>query len=213
MGEVTREELAAMTDQELLAYEREHHGDPYLTLLRAKGMQRIALRFWHAAAARNKADREAEVEARRRLLQKLFPSDSAIVLRVVELRRLAGHSQGRRLGVLWARVIDDLRDFNVFDRRCDAVKVGHPLTKLVGEELKRRLFRIPDVEVVRPSGGLVQCEELEAKAWHAFERCPSIVGNTDYSRAVERILVLERDVDTNHGSSCGLSAAGRDGPM
>jgi hypothetical protein len=30
MGEVTREELAAMTDQELLAYAREHHGDPYI---------------------------------------------------------------------------------------------------------------------------------------------------------------------------------------
>src|ERR1700740_2822874 len=61
---------------------------------------------------------------------------------VVEPRRPAGHSQGRRLGVLWARVIDDLRDFNVLDRGCDAVKVGHLLTKLVGEELKRRLFRI-----------------------------------------------------------------------
>jgi hypothetical protein len=42
MGEVTREELAAMTDQELLAYERAHPGDPYVTLLRAKGMQRVA---------------------------------------------------------------------------------------------------------------------------------------------------------------------------
>jgi hypothetical protein len=39
MGEVTREELA-MTDQELLAYEREHHCDPYMTLVMAKGMQR-----------------------------------------------------------------------------------------------------------------------------------------------------------------------------
>jgi len=76
MGEVTREELAAMTDQELLAYEREHHGDPYMNLLRAKGMQRVALQFWHLGAARTKADREA----RRRLLQKLFPSDSAVVL-------------------------------------------------------------------------------------------------------------------------------------
>jgi hypothetical protein len=47
MGEVTREELAAMTDQELLAYEREHHGDPYMTLLEAKGMRRVALQFWH----------------------------------------------------------------------------------------------------------------------------------------------------------------------
>jgi hypothetical protein len=76
MGEVTREELAAMTDQELLAYEREHHGDPYMNLLRAKGMQRVALQFWHLGAARTKADREA----RRRLLQKLFPSDSAVAL-------------------------------------------------------------------------------------------------------------------------------------
>ena len=59
MGEVTREELAAMTDQELLAYEREHHGDPYMTLLKAKGMQRVALQFWHVGAARTKADREA----------------------------------------------------------------------------------------------------------------------------------------------------------
>lgn len=63
MSEVTREELAAMTDQELLAYEREHHGDPYMSLLMAKGMQRVALQFWHVGAARNKADREAEAEA------------------------------------------------------------------------------------------------------------------------------------------------------
>src|SRR5262245_21251781 len=70
-------------------------------------------------------------------------------LRAVRLR------QARRSGVLSAVVIDDLRDFNVLDRRCDAVKVGHLLTKLVGEELKRRLFGIPDVEVVRPPGGLV----------------------------------------------------------
>jgi hypothetical protein len=77
MGQVTREELAAMTDQELLAYERAHPGDPYVTLLRAKGMQRVALQSWHLGAARTKADREARAEARRRLLQKLFPSDSA----------------------------------------------------------------------------------------------------------------------------------------
>ena len=52
MADMTRAELAAMTDQELLAYEREHHGDPYMTLLKAKGMQRVALRFWHVGAAR-----------------------------------------------------------------------------------------------------------------------------------------------------------------
>jgi hypothetical protein len=37
MGEVTREELAAMTNQELLAYEREHHGDPYRAHLLGRG--------------------------------------------------------------------------------------------------------------------------------------------------------------------------------
>jgi hypothetical protein len=78
MGEVTREELAAMTNQELLTYEHEHHGDPYLTLLKAKGMQRVALRFWHLGAARKKADRVAQAEARHRLLRKLFPSDASV---------------------------------------------------------------------------------------------------------------------------------------
>ena len=79
MGELTREELSAMTGQELLAYEREHHGDPYMTLVKAKGMQRVALQFWHVGAAGTKADRQAQAEARRCLLQKLFPSDSAVV--------------------------------------------------------------------------------------------------------------------------------------
>ena len=66
MGEMTREELSAMTDQELLAYEREHHGDPYMTLAKAKGLQRVALQFWHVGAARTKADRGAQAAARRR---------------------------------------------------------------------------------------------------------------------------------------------------
>jgi hypothetical protein len=77
MDEVTREELAAMTDQELLADECEHHGGPYMGLPKAEGMQRVALQSWHVGAARTKAGRAAQAEARRRLLQKLFPSDSA----------------------------------------------------------------------------------------------------------------------------------------
>jgi hypothetical protein len=81
MGEMTREQLSAMTDQELLAYEREHHGDPHMTLVKANGMQRVAVQFWHVGAARKKADREARAEARRRLHQKLFPSVSAGVLK------------------------------------------------------------------------------------------------------------------------------------
>ena len=80
MGEVTREDLAAMTNQELLAYEREHPGDLYMSLLKAKGMVRVALQFWHVGMARKKADRAAQAEARRRLHQKLFQSDSAVVL-------------------------------------------------------------------------------------------------------------------------------------
>jgi hypothetical protein len=52
---------------ELLAHEREHHGDPYMALVKAKGMQRVALQFWHLGAAKEKADREAQEEARRRL--------------------------------------------------------------------------------------------------------------------------------------------------
>jgi hypothetical protein len=42
MGEMTRKELAAMTDQELLAYEREHHGDPMARTLGFEGHMRWA---------------------------------------------------------------------------------------------------------------------------------------------------------------------------
>jgi hypothetical protein len=49
-----------------------------MNLLKAKEMQRIALQLGHVGAARTKADREAQ-EARRRLHQKLFPSDSAVL--------------------------------------------------------------------------------------------------------------------------------------
>jgi hypothetical protein len=43
---MTREELATMTDQELLAYEREHHDDPDMTVAKAIETQRLALQFW-----------------------------------------------------------------------------------------------------------------------------------------------------------------------
>ena len=48
-----------------------------MTLAKAKEMQRVALQFWHLGAAKKKADRQAQEEARRRLRQKLFQSDSA----------------------------------------------------------------------------------------------------------------------------------------
>jgi hypothetical protein len=75
MAEMTRDRLACLTDDELLVYRREHHGDPYMTLAKAKEVQRVPLQFWHLGAAKKKADREAQEEARRRLHQKLFRSD------------------------------------------------------------------------------------------------------------------------------------------
>ena len=42
-------------------------------------MQRVALQFWHLGAAQKKADRKAQEEARHRLHDKLFPSDSAVL--------------------------------------------------------------------------------------------------------------------------------------
>jgi hypothetical protein len=38
-----------------------------MTLAKAKQMQRVALQFWHLRAAKEKADREGQEEARRRL--------------------------------------------------------------------------------------------------------------------------------------------------
>ena len=50
-----------------------------MTLAKAKEMQRVALQFWHLGAAKKKADRGAREEALRRLHDKLFPSDSAVL--------------------------------------------------------------------------------------------------------------------------------------
>jgi hypothetical protein len=75
MNELTREKQAAMTDHDLLAYEREHHGNPYMSLRQAKEMQKTALKFWHLGAARTKANRRAEAQARRRLLQRFGGPD------------------------------------------------------------------------------------------------------------------------------------------
>ena len=70
-----------MTDQELSAYEREHHDDPDMTLAKATETHRLALHsiVGHLGAANQKEDRQAQEAARRRLHQKLFPSDSAVL--------------------------------------------------------------------------------------------------------------------------------------
>jgi hypothetical protein len=99
MGEMTREELAAMTDPELLAYGREHHGDPYMTLGKAKEMQRVALQFWHLEAAKGKADREAQEEARRRLQGVVVRNKRILSARVLDMRFSSYASRTTERGV------------------------------------------------------------------------------------------------------------------
>jgi hypothetical protein len=45
------------------------------------------------------------------------------------------------------RVVDDLGDLHELDAGRDAVKTGHPVPQLLGEEVLRGLLRIPDVKV------------------------------------------------------------------
>ena len=47
MAEITRERLASMDDYELLAYEREKHANPYMSMARAEELRSIALQYWH----------------------------------------------------------------------------------------------------------------------------------------------------------------------
>ena len=56
MGKMTRAQLACMSDDELLAYERERHGDPYMNLADAKALRKMALKFWHMRADRERAE-------------------------------------------------------------------------------------------------------------------------------------------------------------
>src|SRR6478609_2626685 len=87
------------------------------------------------------------------------------------------------------------------DRRRDPVQTGHHFPHFVREELVCGLRRVPDVEVVRARLGLVEGEELEAKARHAFERRALLLGNAGHAGTIERSVVLEAHVDSDHGSS------------
>jgi hypothetical protein len=53
--EMTRDQLASMADDELLAYERERHGNPYMNLTTAKELRKLDLKFWHMRALKEKA--------------------------------------------------------------------------------------------------------------------------------------------------------------
>jgi hypothetical protein len=71
-----RARLTSMSEDELLAYQREHHGDPYMSLGTAKELRKIALKFWHLGAASERAKEEARDEARRELRAKLWPGSA-----------------------------------------------------------------------------------------------------------------------------------------
>ena len=55
---MTREQLAAMTDEEILAHHRRKHGNPYMPLSMAKKMQRFERKWAHATALHKKRARE-----------------------------------------------------------------------------------------------------------------------------------------------------------
>lgn len=55
---MNRDELSAMTDEEILAYQRAKRGNPYMPLSMAKKMQREDLKWMHLTAAREQKARE-----------------------------------------------------------------------------------------------------------------------------------------------------------
>ena len=61
MGNGLKFTVVAPMRDELEEYERAHHGNPYMTLAKAKEMQRVALQFWYLRAAQKKADRQTQV--------------------------------------------------------------------------------------------------------------------------------------------------------
>jgi hypothetical protein len=144
MGDMTREELAAMTDQKLLADEREHHGDPYMSLLEATGMQRVALQFWPVGAAWNKADRAAEAEGAASPASEVFPIRFAVVLESDDRKVRAPHGPeihqpvidfDDQLGVSSPEDPDDIIDhlFAYYDAYSD----GTPVSIVVGPPSSR----------------------------------------------------------------------------
>lgn len=68
----TRAEMAAMTDDEILAYQREKHGNPYMPLSRAKECQSFDYRWLHDDFAWEERKREERKEAERQLRAKVF---------------------------------------------------------------------------------------------------------------------------------------------
>lgn len=70
MGEMNRDQWAAMSDDEILAHYRRRH--TYCDLAWAKARHREALRWWHLRdMVKQRADRERQAE-QERIRRKLF---------------------------------------------------------------------------------------------------------------------------------------------
>jgi hypothetical protein len=68
---MTREELAAMTDAEILAHYRNKHGDPYMPLSVVKKAHQLTLKWWHLDVLAKKRAEEERLEAERRIREVL----------------------------------------------------------------------------------------------------------------------------------------------
>src|ERR1700691_3650002 len=83
-------------------------------------------------------------------------------------------------GCLRCRIVHDLGDLHELNGWRDAVQAGHSLTQLLGGELLRRLFGVPDVEVDRSLLLIIEGEELKPQARHALKHTPGVLSHLGY---------------------------------
>ena len=86
---MTREQLAAMTDDEMLAFQRAKHGNPYMPLSMAKKMQREEYKWRHATVLAEKGRRRGNSPPPSRHRQ-IRSGDGSLALSVMRLRGLCG---------------------------------------------------------------------------------------------------------------------------
>src|ERR1700722_5119702 len=83
-------------------------------------------------------------------------------------------------GCLRCRIVDDLGDLHELNGWRHAIQAGHSLAQLLGEELLRCLFGVPDVEVDRLLLLLIEGKELKPQALHALEHTPGVLSHLGY---------------------------------
>src|SRR5262249_2378465 len=96
-----------------------------------------------------------------------------------------------------SRVVDELEDLSEFDTRAHSVQAGHLIQQVIGEELARCLFRVPDVYVPRLLVILGEREELVPKTRHSLERALRLRRDLAHHTFIEHVGV-ECDEHSNH---------------